>query len=409
MADKDTNDFIQALTGSLSGETFHKLTLSKPGPKADGLVSASARLVDLRSQSFFSLTIKKARTEEVTNYRTSEVATALRPLLGPVFKQADLFTSEGSWHLLFSKKGEAKLLMKSTVATKAPPRSHDKEKLKRLDLSLKPWPRDLGLLNMKDKIHQIEKFLEIVEGTMESWAPGKSGGAGKLRILDLGAGKGYLSFALYQWLTLVKGWEVELEAVEIQKHLVEQGNLAAAASGFSGLKFIHFRIDEISPKPRDMVVVLHACDTATDDALALGIRSGARLIFAAPCCHQELRTQISKKGGLEGVLKFGILLERQAEILSDGLRALVLESMGYKTKVMEFVPAEHSGKNLLILAELTETPDPAKSIQIKTLKQQFGLERVYLQSLLDLEELSDLSPPWRKLGVVARETMTTKD
>ena len=159
----------------------------------------------------------------------------------------------------------------------------------------------------------------------------------------------------------------------------------------------------------DIVVALHACDTATDDALALAVMSGAGLIFAAPCCHQELRAAMRSGGGLEAILRQGILEERFAEILTDGLRALVLESRGYRSSVIEFVPAEHSGKNLLILAQAPAEglkPDPTKLEQALAIAQRFGLERIYLESLLGLEDLSDLSPPWRKLGAVAKELRT---
>lgn len=394
--------FLSRLSSCLADGTFHKLALGKPGPGQE-FTGISGRLVDLKAGPCLSLTCRRPRGEEVRNLPLAEVEAGMALFLQE-FRQADLFTAAGSVHLLYNNKREPRLLEKKAVVTQAPDRTHNRTKARRLDLTGQNWPQALGLTAKKDKLVQIEKFLEIVDGLLPDQPP-----AGVYRIADLGAGKGYLSFALYQFLTVGKGWTVELEAVEVQPHLVEQGNQTAAAAGFSGLKFIASRIDQVPVKPLDMVIVLHACDTATDDALNYAVRSQATLIFAAPCCHQELRSRLTARGGLEAVLRSGILLERQAEILTDGLRSLVLETRGYKTRVMEFVPAEHSGKNLMIVAQSGPAPDPAtlakKSAEIEALKTAWGLDLVYLQALLGLSDPGDLSPPWRRLGVVAQESL----
>ena len=411
----DMTQFAALVQKHLLEGSFHKLSLGKPGPEAALPLASSGRPVELKSGLHLALTLKSSRNETIKNLPAESCAAFLAPYLGSVFRQADLFTSQGSWHLLFNKRAEPKLLLKNLVTTKAPDKSHDKSKTKRLDLGLKPWPLALGLIDsqgrpvasMKDKIHQVEKFLELVEHQLKKEFSETQQPQTPLRIMDLGAGRGYLSFALYQWLTLGKGWKVELEAVEVQEHLVVQGNATAKASGFTGLKFIQSRIDQVLPGPRDMVIALHACDTATDDALALGVRSGARWLFAAPCCHQELRAQMHGRGGLGSILNHGILLERQAEILTEGLRALVLEGRGYETKVIEFVPAEHTGKNLLIIGRLKPlplTPELDTTQAIKSILGSFGIQRIYLQSLLELEDLSDLRPHWRHLGPVAEES-----
>lgn len=417
---EDARKFLTLTAQALTDRTLHKLALGKPGPDAGGLVGISGKPVELKGVMKLCLTFRTARQEEVKNLLPEEISGTLLPLLGSSFLQADLYTSHGSTHLLFSRKGSSKLLAKTQVVTVQPDNHHDKKKFRRLDLTASPWSSPLGLADsqsrpvaaMKDKIHQLEKFLELVDHQLKSQETLEFSTERPLRILDLGAGKGYLSFALYQWLTRDKGWSVDLEAVEVQKDLCDLGNRVAQDVGYTGLRFTCARIDQISPAARDMVIVLHACDTATDDALALGIRSGARWIFAAPCCHQELRASMKLRGGLESILRHGILLERQAEILTDGLRSLVLESFGYVTKVQEFVPAEHSGKNLLITARRKEPAPPLRDAgvqeEIRKISSLFGLEGVYLERLLGLDDLGDLTPSWRRLGPVAKESLTTK-
>jgi SAM-dependent methyltransferase len=183
--------------------------------------------------------------------------------------------------------------------------------------------------------------------------------AKEIRAADLGAGKGYLTFAAYDFFRK-RGVAVQMTGVEARPDLVEVTNRVARECGCEGLQFVAGEIATFVPESLDLLIALHACDTATDDALQLGLRTGAQLLLAAPCCHQELRPQMIPPAVLAPVLRHGILLEREAEILTDALRALLLEMHGFAARVFEFISPEHTGKNLMIAAHrLVQPRDPA--------------------------------------------------
>ena len=171
-----------------------------------------------------------------------------------------------------------------------------------------------------------------------------------LRVVDMGCGKGYLTFAAYDWLRR-SGWNKAIvRGIEARPDLVDLCNRAAKENQFDHLQFETGAIAGVQPDRANVLIALHACDTATDDAIAWGVRAGALLIIVSPCCHKELRPQIQPPPALAGALRHGILLERQAEFITDALRAALLEWAGYETKVFEFISTEHTAKNLMIAA-----------------------------------------------------------
>jgi hypothetical protein len=171
-----------------------------------------------------------------------------------------------------------------------------------------------------------------------------------LTIVDMGCGKGYLTFATYDWLRR-SGWnDVTVRGIEARPELVKLCNRAAKENQFDHLQFETGAIAGVKADRADVLIALHACDTATDDAIAWGVRAGASLIIVSPCCHKELRPQLRPPPALAGALRHGILLERQAEFVTDALRAALLEWAGYETKVFEFISTEHTAKNLMIAA-----------------------------------------------------------
>jgi SAM-dependent methyltransferase len=207
-------------------------------------------------------------------------------------------------------------------------------------------------------------------------------------IVDMGAGKGYLDFALYDYLATVAKQPVRIVGVEMRDQLVADGNATAKASGFDGLSFEAGTIMEFDAGKADAVIALHACDTATDDAIFKGISAGAALIAVAPCCHKQIRRQMAAGKPdlrLEPLLRHGIFVERQAEMITDTLRALLLELNGYKTRVFEFVSDAHTPKNNLIVAEKDDRTGRDRDAvlkQIADIKAMFGIEQHYLEGLL---------------------------
>jgi hypothetical protein len=209
-----------------------------------------------------------------------------------------------------------------------------------------------------------------------------------LQIVDMGSGKGYLTFALYDLLQRHLEQKVSLLGVELRPELCDFCNEQARSLGWQeGLRFEAMDILNYNEGDIDVLIALHACDTATDIAIAQGIRNGADLIVVAPCCHKQIRKAMKPKGPWAEILKQGILLERQAELLTDALRALLLQREGYKTKVFEFISASDTPKNIMIAAIKTKQALSSEELaalnkDIEMLKSDFGIPEHYLEKLL---------------------------
>ncbi|MFC0182914.1 SAM-dependent methyltransferase [Pseudarcicella hirudinis] len=206
----------------------------------------------------------------------------------------------------------------------------------------------------------------------------------------MGSGKGYLTFALYDYLHNVLKLNTEITGVEYRQDMVDLCNRIAGKSGFNQLNFVQGTIEEFESEHINLLIALHACDTATDDAIYKGIRAGAELIVVAPCCHKQIRREIEKnkaENELNFLTKYGIFLERQAEMVTDGIRALILEYFGYKTKVFEFISDAHTPKNVLVVGIKSKERDDKKAGILKKIqetKTYFGIDYHHLERLLKL-------------------------
>ena len=234
---------------------------------------------------------------------------------------------------------------------------------------------------MQHKFKQIYKYAEIVESLVK---PMKFDGT--VHIADMGAGKGYLTFALYELLTQKLNMDVDIKGVEIRPDLVLKINEIINSNHLKGLEFVESSIQDFHPDKMDVLIALHACNTATDDAIASGIKAGAELIVCAPCCHKQIRQEMERSGKIDVITRYGIFLERQAVMITDTIRALILEYFGYKTQVMEFIEMEHTPKNVLLVGRKTSknTRDSKILQQIADLKARYGIERHYLETMLEL-------------------------
>lgn len=288
--------------------------------------------------------------------------------------------------LLVSSKGKATIQTKKVQECREQNLDHDKQKV-RLINPANPWWYQLGLTtregkitaDMQHKFKQIYKYAEIVESLIK---PMKF--EDTVHIADMGAGKGYLTFALYELLTQKMHLDVDIKGVEIRPDLVLKINEIIKSSGLKGLEFVESSIDAFRPEKLDVLIALHACNTATDDAIAKGIRAGAKLIVCAPCCHKQIRQEMELSGKLDAITRYGIFLERQAVMITDTIRALMMEYYGYKTQVMEFIEMEHTPKNVLLVGQKTnKEPDKLMiSKQISDLKQRYGIQNHYLETIL---------------------------
>jgi SAM-dependent methyltransferase len=337
----------------------------------------------------------------------------LAPTSRPSFSHATLQTRAGDVQLRVSRKGRATLSRgersvgdppaQAGVDARGPVASdeedvlapHDRPRLRRLSLD-EPFLAELGIADashrlvpsMARKWRQIDKFLEVIDAAIDALparAPGSRGAPAPLRVVDFGCGKGYLTFAVHAHLRRRLGVAPEVVGVELRPELVALCNGVAARTGATGLRFVEGDLRSFVPDAVDVMIALHACDTATDHAIHLGVRAGADVLVCSPCCHKELRPQMSRPRLLSGLLRHGIHLGQEAEMLTDSLRALLLETCGYDARVFEFVSLEHTSKNKMILA--TRHADGAAQAEraraeVIDLKSFYGIREQCLETLL---------------------------
>ena len=244
-------------------------------------------------------------------------------------------------------------------------------------MDLGVFTKDFKIVRAKyDKFRQINRFVELVAQGV------KDEGADTIRILDFGCGKSYLTFILYYYFAVRRGIKTEIIGYDLKADVVERCNEIAARYGYEGLRFEVADVtrDTLADTKIDMVVTLHACDTATDYALAYAINRKVKHIFSVPCCQHEINLSIRKGGELDLLLEHGIIKERVCALLTDSIRAAVLEDAGYAVDVIEFVDFEHSPKNLMLRAVHTGKKRSGSREKAEALREQYGFK----QSLLEL-------------------------
>lgn len=332
-----------------------------------------------------------------------------------LYKNVTIETTEATLTILTNKKGEKKLLKKKRTSspvqnlTKVP---HNKTKNYILKEGIPvPFLVELGVMTKEGKIHnqkydkfrQINRFLEFVDDILpEILKPVSSKEEGQTRpleITDFGCGKSYLTFALYHYLVILKGLKANIKGLDLKKDVINHCNDLAKKCGYENLIFSTGDIAEYrdskkdSLEPLDLVITLHACDTATDYALAYAVEHKAKSILSVPCCQHEINSQLKKQNSMEilnPLLKHGIIKERFSALVTDILRVEALESVGYKTQLLEFIDMENTPKNLMIRGVLkdfsTSFPQPENQLSKdgKALKNALNVKQTLL-NLLDLQ------------------------
>jgi len=384
----EQNTFIRQLKTSIDNDTFVRFTLSKNKEKSSDLKKVLIKLVTIKGKAHLSMVFRHQRKDLTKNYILNEAYELIQQELLSQFVIYNLFTTKADWSGEVLAKGQIKVKEKPPTFETKPARSHDK--VKNHLVGKTDYLQYLGVTNAQgnikkdkgDKYKQINKFIEIIDALLKDQKSLLN--KENIKVVDMGAGKGYLTFALYDYLKNHRKANAEVVGVEVRPDLIEKCNNIATTVGFSELIFKEGFINTFDLPETDILIALHACDTATDDAIAKGIAAGAQLIVCAPCCHKQIRRAIKTSEQLQSVLDHGILKERQAEIVTDTIRALLLESQGYKTKVFEFISTEHTGKNVMIVGEKHERKVDLTFYQkeIEKLKSTFGIEEHYLEQLL---------------------------
>jgi len=381
-------NFLGELAKSLSSASFVKLTLSNYKGAEEHLQRITLRVIDTKRGPQLSFQSHFSNRQTVKNFRFGESLETVRSYLDSGFRSAHLFTTSGDFQLTIGKRSSRLTKGKPTFADK-PSASHDREKKTLVDpgafyLKALGITTDAGEIRaqQRDKWRQINKYVEVLRDLFDN---SSLGGRDRIRIVDMGSGKGYLTFAAYDYFANVRSLNVEMTGVDTKQELVELCDQIATAAGYEGLRFTSGTIVDTDIGEPDILIALHACDTATDDALFKGIQANAGIIVAAPCCHKEVRRQMKSPEVLKDILKHGSMLEREAETITDGLRSMLLERSGYRTRVFEFVPTEHTPKNNMIVAVRDRRKLPGgDGVQerIDAVKSFYGIAEQRLENLL---------------------------
>jgi SAM-dependent methyltransferase len=386
--------FLSALRQSIDNQSLTKLTLSKPTANAGDLKNVYARLVLLKTGLMVQFTLRHQFKDVTKNLNAAEAVEAVGEWLKTDFKIGNLHTTEQIFSIEIGKSDRVKFGVSQNKNTQNIAQSekiahHDHQKQRRIVAENSVWLHRLGITNqqgmvLKDKqskFKQIDKYLEIIAALLPQNAAEQP-----LKIADMGAGKGYLTFALYDFLSKNTAYKPHLVGVETRPELVKTCNAIAEEAGFSGLEFVESTIEDYAANGVNMLIALHACDTATDDAIAKGIAAAAEMIVVAPCCHKQVRRAMQPTGTMAALLQNGIHAERQAELLTDSVRALLLEAAGYTVKVQEFIALEHTGKNILITA-VKHDKKVDKAVfytKINAILKDFGVKNHYLCEVLGI-------------------------
>jgi SAM-dependent methyltransferase len=376
--------FIDSLRSAITDEAFLKLTLSRYVGSDKTIKSVSIRPVLLKAGHKFSFVWRHQTNDITKNLSAEEALQSLTALIGTDFLDAHLFIPGETLQLECKADGSARLSRSEVAYEKPILGGNDREK-NRIIKPTSTWLEALGITSsqgrpkegMASKFKQIQKFSELLSDLLREAGLDKS--TKPLKIIDMGSGKGYLTFSIAELLKE----KAHVTGIELRPELVELGNSTAQKTGLAS--HLTFKAGAISSTPNeamDVLIALHACDTATDDALAQAVAAKASLIIVSPCCQKELRSQLKSPEVLAASLRHGIFQERQSEFVTDALRALLLEWAGYKTKVFEFISTEHTSKNLMITAIKHSAQKPEIAPTIRAFAQFYGISHQSLAKQL---------------------------
>lgn len=377
------NQLRQELTEAVEQDTLYQAVLSSPKAKGNEVPQkVIVRPIQLKNglvYQFESYYVNKVLHENVSASQTVEKLVAL---IAQQYKQTQIKQQSSQLHILSGKKGQLTIKRKQTAAAVQPAaRSHNRMKRRVLEEG-KPvaFLVELGIMTAEGRVHakkqdkfkQINRFLEMVEDVLEHLPSDKA-----LKIIDFGCGKSYLTFALYHYLSIEQQRQLDIIGLDLKEDVIAFCNELARKLEYEHL---HFAVGDIAEFDEltevDMVVTLHACDTATDAALGKAVNWGASVIMSVPCCQHELFPQV-KSELLAPILNYGLLKERFSALATDGIRAQLLETIGYQVQMLEFIDPEHTPKNIMIRAVKPQklTFNQQKWQQYSSFKSMLGVEQ----------------------------------
>ncbi|WP_306522794.1 SAM-dependent methyltransferase [Rheinheimera sp.] len=387
------SDFLGLFSQAFLAGELLRLVLSNYQGADPELQRLQIRPVEIKGELQLSFLSQNRTFDTTKNYPLHEAIQWLQQGISSDFRSALLETQSLEVQLSVSKKGKILLNKRKTSNNKAQAvLAHNKEKHRYVEQS-RPYLQALGITDaqgqiipsMSKKWKQINKFIEVLQKAISQTGLAEQQA---VHVADFGSGKAYLTFAVFDYLTTILGLKAQVTGVELRQPLVDLCNNTAKKLALNGLQFEQGDVKHFKARGINVMIALHACDTATDYAIDMGIRTGAEIIMCSPCCHKELRPQLLSPPVLSPLLVHGIHAGQQAEMLTDGLRALLLEAYGYDTQVFEFISLEHTSKNKMILAVKRKKTKDNKAVlaQIAELKAFYGIQHHCLETLLQTAE-----------------------
>jgi hypothetical protein len=389
------NDIENIILSALDQNELVKITFSKPRFDSE-LKNVYFKPVLFKDILKLNIVYRYGKKDITKNFIFPDALKILKTEIFDLFLNLVITTTTKNYFIIQSKKGKISMKIKEQKEKLTPNLTHDKPKFSKIEIKNNLYLESLGLvsnsnnLQKNTKLNQINQIIELIEKEVKSMVLEKGMFSSQFKAIDLGSGKSYLTFGFYDYFKntfpLV---DLNMFGVELNQDLVSFSNNLAKEIDFKGLNFVSSSISDcrklISLENIDLLLALHACNTATDDAICLGIKNKAKLIVIAPCCHQQVRKDIIKTDFNESFIEYGILLERQAELLTDLIRVQVLKKYNYQVKVIEFVEKTNSPKNILIIATKNSNKNKDKSSVNQTINkimENFGIQSHYLLELM---------------------------
>lgn len=374
---------IRTLCEECIGKDLYQIIISNPQKNSE-VSKVKVRPIMLKENIVFQVTETKGAQVFHENYEKERLIDKIENYLENNFKQMELTSTTMQVTVLVSKKGKVTIKKKKIQSEKQVDLSHNKAKKYILqEGTLVPFLVDLGVQTKEgkivrshyDKYRQINRYLEFIADIMPILPTDRT-----INIIDFGCGKSYLTFALYYYMKILCKRDIRVIGLDLKEKVIEDCNKLAVRYGYDELKFVTGDVSTYTGEGDvDMVVTLHACDTATDYALEKAVSWGAKVIFSVPCCQHEVNTQI-ENDKLQPLLKYGLIKERMSALITDAIRANLLEEQGYQVQVMEFIDMEHTPKNILIRA-VKEKGGKKKDTKIGELTEFLQIENT-LQKIL---------------------------
>ena len=365
-------------------ETFISATLSNPKDKKY-YKKLEIKLINIKLTNVYQFIYYTDTQVFHKNLSYSEVISTFKTEILDNYKNAQIFTSLNDYSLFSNRLKEVSIKKLKPSKVKVNQTNNRQKNYILPEDTFIPFLYELGIVSQEGKMHnskyskfkQVNRYLEFIDDIIDSFDKTKT-----INIVDFGCGKSYLTFATHYYFKEIKKLDVNIIGLDLKKDVINDCNNIVRKYNLEGIKFLTGDIkDYISENKVDMVISLHACDTATDYALHQAIKWGSKVIFAVPCCQHEVNKQI-KSNSLEAINDYGLIQERIASLLTDLTRAELLKSQGYKTQVLEFIDLEHTPKNILIRAVLTNNKDTNALNKINELKKEFNYN-LTLEKLLN--------------------------